>query len=63
MAASSVNCLVLISKFYLFKPSDNNEAQHWRSDGYKCYNNARMDMPKGNPAVSNMRQSKVSTKN
>ena len=50
--ASSVNCLVPGSKFYLFKPSDNNEAQHWRSAGHKCYNNARMDMPKGNPVVT-----------
>ena len=58
VAASSVNCLVPISKFYLFKPSDDNEAQRLRSDGYKCYNDTRMDMSKGNPVVSNMRQSK-----
>ena len=62
VAASSVNCLLPISKFYLFKPSDNNKAQHRRSDGYKCYNNARMEMPKGNPVVSTMRQSKAPTK-
>ena len=43
-----MNCLVPGSKFYLFKPSDNNEAQHWRSDGH----NVRMDMPKGNPVVT-----------
>ena len=48
--ASSVNCLVPSSKFYLLKLSDNNEAQHWRSDGHKCYNNERTNMPKGNPA-------------
>ena len=50
--ASSVNCLVPGSKFYLFKPSDNNEAQAWRSDGHKCYNNARKGMPKGNSVVT-----------
>ena len=32
-----MNCLVPGSKLYLFKASDNNEAQHWRSDGHKCY--------------------------
>ena len=42
--ASSMNCLVPGSKLYMFKPSDNNETQHCRSDGHKCYNNARMDM-------------------
>ena len=50
--ASSVNCLVPSSKFYMFKLSDNNEAQHWRSDGQKCYNNARTNMPKGYPVVT-----------
>ena len=29
----------------MFKLSDINEAQHWRSDGHKCYNNARKNMP------------------
>ena len=47
-----MNCLVPGSKFYLFKPSDNNEAQRWRSDGHRCFNNARMDTPKGNPVVA-----------
>ena len=36
----------------MFKPSDNNEAQHWRSDGHKFYNNASLDIPKGNPGVT-----------
>ena len=36
----------------MLKPSDNNEAQHWRSDGHKCYNNAIMDMPKENYVVT-----------
>ena len=48
----SVNYLIPGSKFYLFKPSDNNEAQHWRSNGHKCYANARMGMSKGNPVVT-----------
>ena len=47
-----MNCLVPSSKFYQFKLSNNNEAQHWRSDGHKCYNNARTDIPKGNPVVT-----------
>ena len=53
-ATSSVNCLVPGFKFYLFKPSDNNEAKHWRSDGHKCFNStsARMDMPKENHVVT-----------
>ena len=50
--ASSVNCLVPSYKLYLFKLSNNNKAQHWRSDGHKCYNNARTNMPKGNPVVT-----------
>ena len=39
-----MNCLVPSSKFYLFKLSDNNEAQHWRSDGHKCYNNPKFNV-------------------
>ena len=52
VSMASVNCPVPSSKFYLFKLSDNNEAQHWRSDGHKCYNDARTNMPKGNPVVT-----------
>ena len=47
-----MNYLVPGSKFYLFKLSDNNEAQHWHSDGHKCYNIARMNIPKRNPVVT-----------
>ena len=32
--------------------SCSNDAQHWRSDGHKWFNSARMDMPKGNPVVT-----------
>ena len=63
-----MNCFSLGSNsFYLFKRSDNNDAQHWRSDGGKWHNNARVDMPKGNPVVtkeiSTLRQSNASTRN
>ena len=44
-----MSCLVPGYKLYLFKPSDNNEPHY---DGHKCLNNARMDMPKGNPVVT-----------
>ena len=43
-----MNCLVPVV------PNSINEVHHWRSDGHKCYNNvnnARMDLPKGNPVV------------
>ena len=67
MCVSLVNCLVPDSKLYMFKPSDNSDAQHWRSDVHKCYNNARMDIPKGillsQKYISTLRQSKASTKN
>ena len=47
-----MNCLVPSSKFYLFKLSDNKEAQQRRSDRHKCYNNARTSIQKGNPIVT-----------
>ena len=62
-----MSCLVPKSKLNLFKPSDNYEAKYWRSYCHKCYNNAIMDMPKGNPVVNERyfcleTESKASTK-
>ena len=48
----SVNCLAPDSKFCKYKSSDRSEAEHWRYDGHKCYKNASLNMPKGNPVVT-----------
>ena len=44
--------LFLGGEVYLFQPTDKGEAQDWRSDGHRWYNNTRMNMPKGNPVVT-----------